>query len=172
MNKFKSIKEFPNYEININGIVRNRKTGKVKQQYINDSGYCMVTLHKDNNNGKPRRVHRLIAKHFIPNPDNKPHINHKDGNPLNNHVSNLEWCTHKENMQHGFRTGLINNSGEKNGQSKLTQKQVLEIKERLADGESQYSISKDYPVSRSCILGIKTGRLWNHLQEPEQTELF
>ena len=53
-------------------------------------------------------LHQLIAQTFIPNPENKPIVNHIDGNTLNNCVSNLEWCTQSENMQHAIRTGLIN----------------------------------------------------------------
>ena len=64
-------------------------------------GYPRVVLYK---NGKRHRVliHRLVCEAFIPNPDNKPFVNHKDGNPNNNQVSNLEWCTCKENVQHAI----------------------------------------------------------------------
>ena len=55
-------------------------------------------------------VSRLIASAFIPNPENKPCINHKDGNPLNNVPNNLEWCTYQENQQHAFKTGLNKNT--------------------------------------------------------------
>ena len=70
------------------------------------NGYKRVCLCKD---GKEKRikVHRLVAQAFIPNPDNKPIINHKDGNKINNSVENLEWCTYKENAQHAIKTGLI-----------------------------------------------------------------
>lgn len=56
-----------------------------------------------NNSDTTIKLHRLVAKHFIPNPENKRYINHIDGNPKNNHVSNLEWCTAHENMIHSYR---------------------------------------------------------------------
>ena len=83
---------------------------------------------------------------------------------LRNKLSNLEWVTHAENMKHAFNTELANNTGEKNGRSKLKQGQVIEIKDLLSKGElSQYKIADLFGVSRSCILGIKLGRLWSHV---------
>ena len=69
------------------------------------TGYMDIEL---NINGKVyyKRIHRLVAEAFIPNPENKPYINHKDGNKLNNNVTNLEWCTNSENMIHAFQMGL------------------------------------------------------------------
>ena len=80
----------------------------LNQVSLNNKGYHTVMLSA---NGSPKRflIHRLIAISFIPNPNNKPYINHIDGNPLNNSISNLEWCTQKENMVHASLTGLLNN---------------------------------------------------------------
>ena len=94
-----------NYSVNEVGEVRNDKTGKLMSQRI-QQGYCHVGL-TINGKGKSCRVHRLVAQAFIPNPDNKPYVNHIDGNRSNNHVENLEWCTPKENTQHAVKTGLM-----------------------------------------------------------------
>ncbi len=91
-------------------IITNNQWGEYTQIYegrklkgiVNTNGYVRVDLKK----GKLYLVHRLVAIHFIPNPDNKPEINHIDGNPQNNKISNLEWCTHSENIRHADRTGL------------------------------------------------------------------
>lgn len=104
------------YQVSNNGLVRsvdrvttgNRHrnlNGKLLEQNTNEFGYLMVHPCKDGKS-KTKRVHRLVAEAFIPNIDNKPYINHKDGNPQNNNVENLEWCTQKENVQHALDTGL------------------------------------------------------------------
>lgn len=72
------------------------------------NGYKFVCLRKNENN-KNHMIHRLVAKAFIPNPNNLPCVNHKDGNKQNNNVSNLEWCTCSENLKHALRTGLVEN---------------------------------------------------------------
>lgn len=69
-------------------------------------GYLRVALSFDGEKeARQISVHRLVALQFIPNPENKPHVNHKDNNPKNNHVSNLEWCTQKENVDYSFKHG-------------------------------------------------------------------
>ena len=84
------------------------KTGKEKELRFNNNGtgYIQVGLTK-NKEHKKFLVHRLVAKTFIPNIDNKTFINHIDGNKKNNDVNNLEWCTKSENQLHAYRTGLI-----------------------------------------------------------------
>ena len=93
---FIKINGYDNYSININGDVRNDKTGLFKKKCIDDVGYYHTELYK-NNIRKHHRIHRLIAEHFIPNPDNKLYVDHKDNNRLNNSIENLRWCSPKKN---------------------------------------------------------------------------
>lgn len=80
-----------------------------------------VELWKDNKRAV-KMIHRLVAEHFIPNPDGKPQVNHIDGNRANNTVENLEWCTNSENMHHAYKTGLATPKGRKpvRGKNKIT----------------------------------------------------
>jgi hypothetical protein len=79
--------------------------GRLMSFHKNQKGYPSVELPR---NGKPVRIsaHRIVATHFIPNPDNKPQVNHIDCNKKNNHVDNLEWCTNEENRRHAMNNGL------------------------------------------------------------------
>jgi len=72
---------------------------RILKPVINCAGYYVVSLH-NNANAKTHLIHRLLAIAFIPNPEKKPQINHKDKNKLNNNLSNIEWCTSRENSRH------------------------------------------------------------------------
>lgn len=95
------------YEVSNTGYVKSFQFKKpfIKKFNKNRQGYLSVALCKDNNI-KLVKVHRVVAEAFIPNPDNKPQVNHKDGNKANNRVENLEWVTASENIKHSFATGL------------------------------------------------------------------
>lgn len=81
------------------------KRGRPMIGHVDRCGYHEVLL-SENGKTKNYLVHRLIAKTFIKNPDNKPFVNHKDGNKLNNSIENLEWCTRSENTTHSYKNGL------------------------------------------------------------------
>lgn len=94
------------YNHSMTGKRLTRRT-KAKEMSIGDcKGYNTLGLSKDGVT-KSHRLCRIVALHFVPNPENKPAVNHKDGNKKNDHADNLEWVTAKENSQHAFRTGLM-----------------------------------------------------------------
>jgi hypothetical protein len=94
------------YEVSSTGKIRNKKRGKLRKLYIEHKGYVSVTLKRKGLDQKGMKVHRLVAMAFIPNPEMKPHVNHKDGDKTNNNDWNLEWCTISENAIHAFKLGL------------------------------------------------------------------
>jgi hypothetical protein len=106
MAKFKVIYE--RYKVYDNGSVYDKVKCKFLNYYINKGGYVIFNL-CIGNKYKSHYAHRLVAEAFINNLDNKRTINHKDGNKLNNDISNLEWNTHKENIVHAFNSGIKNN---------------------------------------------------------------
>lgn len=101
-------------------------------------------------------IHRMVAVAFLPNPTNLPNINHLDFDRTNNLLSNLEWCTQAENLNHSARAGRMS--------KRLTADQVVEIKVRLAaGGESHDAIGKRYGVSQAAITRISQEVVWKHV---------
>lgn len=88
------------YSVDTDGVVYGRKGNPLKP-YDNGYGYLIVDLHDLNGGKRHRKVHRLVADAFIPNPDNLPEVNHRDEDKYNNAVSNLEWCTSSYNKRYG-----------------------------------------------------------------------
>lgn len=148
-----------NYKISSCGRVKSLKFSKEKylKPKQNRSGYLEVLLYK-NNEGKLHRVHRLVAEAFLPNPENKPEINHKDGDKTNNYVDNLEWCTRKENQKHAYITGLVGSISEIKHRARVNGKQACKrIVQETVDGEvvriwnSQTSAALELNLSRTAI---------------------
>lgn len=130
--------------------------------------YKQYSVRKSAKSGRPRKMvllHRVIAEAFIPNPENLPEVNHKDGNKRNNHIENLEWCSHMENMTHAHSNGLIVNvlRGTKNVHSKFSVVQVQVIKEAIALGFVGFQIARYFKVNRTSIYRIKSGQHWREL---------
>lgn len=160
---WKTIQKEPNYEISSEGEVRNKVTGKIKSQRLG-RGYRRVTLYPS---GITYTIHRLVALAFLENPKNLPSVNHKDGNKENNNVSNLEWCTVKENNNHARSVlGTLKNadwSGIKNPEHKLDYGLVYSIKFGILNQLSNYKLEKMLGVTSENIRRIKVNELWKHV---------
>lgn len=102
MEIYRDIENYEDYQITSWGRVFNKKTERFVNQEETEKGYLRVDLH--NKDGRKHfKVHRLVAGEFIPNPLDKPQVNHKDGNKKNNSVTNLEWVTNEENLAHAIK---------------------------------------------------------------------
>lgn len=172
---FRVIPGFPRYAINDSGTVisscgRGRaghrtslpwSTNRRRNQRKQRGGYSVVTLHRDGR-AHDFRVHVLVLTTFVgPCPDGMQ-CRHLDGNPANNHVSNLAWGTPRENQHDRIRHGTLP-LGELSTNAKLTEKDVLEIRRRAASGETQISIAKNFPVSHKRISKIVRRETWKHI---------
>lgn len=96
------------YDISRDGTIINKETGKLVKGSIIKGGYRSISVYlPETAKTKKITIHRLVALKHIPNPENLPQVNHKDGNRLNNHADNLEWCTPSYNVQDGFKRGRV-----------------------------------------------------------------
>ena len=161
MEIWKDIIGYKQYQVSNHGRIRttaNEATRKerILKPLLSVKGYYRVALWL-NNKSKFISIHRLVATYFVPNPDNKETVNHIDGDKTNNHYSNLEWNTYKENMNHAI-DNKISACGERNGRAKLTQEQVNEIRNNTV--LNQYQLASKYNVSQSTITRIKQNKGW------------
>lgn len=147
------------YEVTSNGLVfsvdRYSADGKhLKRKEIKggkfSNGYEFVCLRKDGVNHNCLK-HRLVAEAFIPNPDNLPVVNHKDGNIHNNSVDNLEWCTQRYNLKHAILIGLVEN------QCKICRKVIVKRDEKIVTFETMSDCAK--------FFGFKKGWLHNRIRK-------
>lgn len=159
---FQEIKGYRNkYLISDLGCVYSIKRNIFLKLQTNRYGYLYVDLCK---NGKRKHftIHRLLANAFIFNPDNKPEVNHKDGNKLNNCIENLEWCTPLENTLHAHKNGFIKILyGENTSNHKLNENQVMQIHGMYMGGLSTIKLGRIFNVSHTTIVKIISGKHWN-----------
>lgn len=102
----KQIDGYERYLVTRDGKIYDTKYNKYLSTWIDTVGYRQCYLRGEDGKKHSKRIHRLIAKAFVPNPNNYPQVNHKDGNKLNNELSNLEWVTNAQNTQHGYDNDL------------------------------------------------------------------
>lgn len=140
------------------------KTGIIQRQFKPRTlKYWFVVIKEPKKKERQYISHRLIAEAFIPNPENKETVNHKDGNPSNNAPENLEWATHKENIHHAIELGLIDNKGENHPNSILTNSLVYEIRKLYSMGKKLNRIAIEFGLNYATTLNAACGKTWKHL---------
>lgn len=153
------------YKISNRGRVKSfkhKKNGRIIKPFPTVNNYLQISLYK-NNKRSPALVHRLVLEAFVGiNPKLK--TNHKDGDKTNNNLTNLEYCTHSENVKHAYTTNLMSKKGERHHLNKLTAKEVLEIRNLSAKGTySRNQLAEIYKVTASNISAIVLKRSWRHI---------
>lgn len=139
--------------------------------FTNPDGYLFVNVYTIKNEGGLVRgtiaVHRIVAAHFIPNPDNLPEVNHKTGDKTKNAVNDLEWCTRSYNVKHSFELGLSKPKvGSENPNSKLDEKLVHEICKLISEGKANVEIVRTLSnVTISDVSNIKNRSHWKHVSK-------
>lgn len=147
------------FEVSNDGQLRNVKTGTVYRQAIVGNGYLQVVVSLGSRNKKKAfKIHKAVAEAFIPNPENKREVNHKDGNKDNNNMLNLEWVTPSENVRHAYQNGLKNPLyGTDNGAAKLTKEDVEYIKNHFVYRDRKYgarALGRKFNVDKNMILDV------------------
>lgn len=143
------------YEITYDGQVINKHNGHILKGQPNSKGYLRVSIGK-----QFMFIHRLVAEKYVPNPDNKEQVNHKDGNKLNNSADNLEWVDNQENRKHAVKE-FLHLQGEDCPYSKLTWDAVDYIRAN-PDHLTQKQLGEKFGVARTTISSIVTYRTWKN----------
>ena len=163
------------YWVKEDGTIISQKTNKILKHRIDSDGYLTVTIGESKSRNFPqtrtaKRVHRIVAECFVENPNPKIYteVNHKDFDRTNCNTDNLEWVTHKENINYSVNNNrwyLVENdcSGSKNFNAKLTEDIVRDIRQRYSNQETMYSIAKLYNVGWTTVLHIVKNETWKNI---------
>ena len=140
------------------GQVKRNSKDKLLKASLSHNGYRLFATKVGGRSGKyvTVRIARMVAMAFIPNPDNKPQVNHIDGDKLNDSVGNLEWVTNQENTIHAIQTGLlVHPTGYKSKHSKLTKEQEEYCKENYVPRHRKFgarALGRKFGVHHNCIV--------------------
>lgn len=152
-------KAFDNcYDVSTHGRVKNTRSGYILNPFLDSDGYPCITLY-----GVTAKVHRMVAKTFIPNPDNLPTVNHKDGTKTNNFVINLEWASVADNNAHAGFMGLMPRGVECHT-AILDEEMVIAIKKLFVEYKlGDRDIGRIFGVSEGTVHNIRIGVAWKHV---------
>lgn len=158
-------KEIPNtqYLISSTGLIYSKIIDNLLSQFKDKDGYLQVNLQIGTRSNVTKRVHRLVAIAFLPNPHLKATVNHKDGIKTNNNIDNLEWCTHLENNQHAAKNNLMCHGSDIHT-SLLNEEDVVKIKYLFVEhllGDTE--IGNMFGVNNSTISNIRRKIAWKHI---------
>jgi len=164
-------------EVNYNGRIYTvtsegrifRTGGKPKERHELKGGKETTGYLSTRIGGKAMRIHVLVATTFLIRPEGKMHVNHKNGIKHDNTLENLEWCTHRQNIDHAVINHLTSlNRGSKNGMAKITEEIVMNIKKEYKPHVfGRKAICEKYGITLACLKDIIRGRSWNHVKLTE-----
>lgn len=152
----------PKYEASSSGEVRNCKTGRVLKPWIDRRGYKVYAF-RINGRLKTFRGHRIVASAFLG--ESSLHVNHKNLNPSDNRVENLEYCTPLQNTRHAISNGVVMGGGvaEKNGRNVYSSDVIRSVKLLLKEGISRREISRLTGVHRDTVRLVDINKNWKSL---------
>lgn len=152
----KPIPGYPGYHASRDGRIWSDISNKWLCPQVHRRGYLFVLLRLPNKTHRNRYVHRLVALTYIPNPENKPQVNHIDGDKQNNDVTNLEWSSNLENAQHAIANNLMPHNV-------VSDAQVHDICAKLEEGISVVEIMRETGIPYFTLSAIRLGRNWKHI---------
>lgn len=161
------------YAISNQGDVRveldrlHKRKGDLLAKIPQRDGYLFVGL-CTNGKAKTYSIARLVLRTFAGEPKPGHQANHKDGNILNNHLDNLEWCSLQDNFRHSCEILGRDHNGEGNPCARMTEKEVLELRQRAATGEPYTALGEHFGITNVMARYIATGKAWSHVGGPLQ----
>lgn len=165
-------KKYPPFAANEKGEIVNLKTGNTRKQTVNKkNGYAYISTRQG-----LLLAHRIVADAFIPNPDNKEQVNHKNCVKTDNRPCNLEWVDRSANMIHAAQNNLLDTRNRKRGSecnlSHYSEEEVREVFKLLSEGRRNVDVSKITGIPVGYVKSLKLGHSWKHLQEQYEIPRF